>query len=147
MKNVVLTNDTKYKELEEALKFSLYKSIFSIKKINLSYHHKFLTSIKKLFYNQSQPIWIFTTNYDLLFEMAASISKIDIRNGFSGINHRYFNIDDLENVKGSISTKLRFQPIREPSINLVKLHGSITWFKENGNIVERFDGKDTNNIA
>ena len=144
MKNVVLTNEQKYLKLEKSLKKSLYKSIYSVKETNLSYHQMFLTSIKKLLYNQPQQIWIFTTNYDLLFEKAASTSRIEIRNGFTGISHRYFNIEDFENVKGTIGTSLRFQPLREPSINLVKLHGSISWFNDNSNIIEKFDDDNNN---
>lgn len=144
MKNVILTSDKKFTELEESLMKSLYNSIYSVEEIDLSYHQRFLTSIKKILYNQSQQIWIFTTNYDLLFEKAALTAKIDIRNGFNGISHRYFNIEDFENVKGTIGTNSRFQLLREPSINLVKLHGSVTWFKDNSNVIERFDNENNN---
>jgi hypothetical protein len=138
-KNIVDTSDSTLKAIELNLKKILFDVIYNITPVDYQYHIKFFSNLKSLINNQQQPIWIFTTNYDLLLEISASEVSFRIKNSFEGIGKRYFNITDFENTIGKITSANTFQPLKEPIINLVKLHGSISWFKENNKITEQFD--------
>ncbi len=106
---------------------------------NLEYHIKFLKGLKSRLQNRNEPIWIFTTNYDLCFEMAAAKAHIPVHNGFEGIANRYFDIERLDLKYGKVDYHTRkFEPFKEPHIILVKLHGSISWFKDDVNTFESF---------
>ncbi|WP_293011386.1 SIR2 family protein [Oceanicaulis sp.] len=74
---------------------------------------------------QSAP-WVFTTNYDLSIEWAAELLGIHIVNGFSGLHQRRFqpNAFDLSLQNSHASGEARFGSY---NLNLVKLHGSISW--------------------
>jgi len=84
--------------------------------------------------HRNESIWIFTTNYDLVFELAASIAKIPIYNGFEGIAQRFFDIERIELTYGKINSNRMFELFNEPHIKLIKLHGSISWFKEGDDV-------------
>jgi hypothetical protein len=130
--------------LVESIRKHVVDVINEIAGPNLEYHLKFLKGLKKLMLHRNESVWIFTTNYDLVFELAASIAKMPIYNGFEGISQRFFDIERIELTYGKINSNRRFEPFNEPHIKLVKLHGSISWFKEEDEIVESFspDQKD-----
>jgi SIR2-like domain len=110
---------------------------------NLEWHISFLKGLKKHMQHRNESVWIFTTNYDLLFELAASIVKIPIFNGFEGIAQRYFDIERIELTYGKIKSNRIFEQFNEPHIKLIKLHGSTSWFKEGDNIIESFNTAKT----
>lgn len=130
--------------LEESIRKNIFSELTSIKKPNLENHILFLKALKKLLFNRAESIWIFTTNYDLLFEMAAMEAEIPVYNGFEGILNRYFDINRLHLKYGKTETG-RFQENKEPNIKLIKLHGSISWFKRNEKIYEKDDSNQTVN--
>lgn len=105
---------------------------------NLEYHVYFLKGLKNRMLHRSESIWIFTTNYDIVFELAAAIAKIPIYNGFEGIADRFFDIDRFDVAYGRINGSRTFEPIKEPCIKFVKLHGSISWFQNDDDIIESF---------
>jgi hypothetical protein len=105
---------------------------------NLEWHIRFLKGLKKHMQHRNESVWIFTTNYDLLFELAAAIVKIPIFNGFEGIARRFFDIERIDLTYGKIKSNRMFEQFNEPHIKLIKLHGSTSWFKEGENIVESF---------
>ena len=110
--------------------------------MNYQHHIKFFSNLKSLTNNQQQQNWIFTINYDLMLENAASETSFRMRNAFEGVGKRYFNITDFEYTIGRITGAKTFQLLKEPIINLVKLHGSMSWFKHNERVLERFDFSD-----
>lgn len=112
---------------------------------NLEYHVKFFKGLKKLMSHRNESIWIFTTNYDLVFELAASNAQIPIYNGFEGIAERFFDIERIELTYGKINSNRRFEPFNEPYIKLVKLHGSTSWFKDDNIIIESFSDARNDN--
>ena len=112
--------------------------ISQVKNPNLEWHISFLKGLKKLMQHRNESVWIFTTNYDLLFELAASIVKIPIFNGFEGIAKRFFDIERIELTYGKIKSNRTFEQFNEPHIKLIKLHGSTSWFKDGDNIFESF---------
>lgn len=130
--------------LEKSIKNNIIKELVSKEGLDIRYHIKFLKSLKNFCMNKNEYIWIFTTNYDMLFEMAAMEAKIPIHNGFEGILNRYFDIDRIDLKHGTIVNthrSPRFEEYKEPCIKLIKLHGSVSWIKRNGDIFEVGDYK------
>lgn len=131
--------------LIDSIRKHIVDVISEVKSPNLEWHISFLKGLKKHMQHRNESVWIFTTNYDLLFELAASIVKIPIFNGFEGISQRFFDIDRIELAYGKINSNRRFEPINEPHIKLIKLHGSTSWFKDGDNIIESFSPEKTDN--
>lgn len=77
---------------------------------------------------------IFTTNIDVFFEKALELLNLEYNDGFYGTFLPSFSIT---NFKKSVFTKsLHYDNNSEiPVFNLLKLHGSLTWARENNRIV------------
>jgi len=87
---------------------------------------------------KAPPVQIFTTNYDLLIELACEESHMVAINGFEGIFHRRWNLGCFDCDIGKATTHPK-TPRFEPSarhIRLYKLHGSLSWFEDNGEFYE-----------
>lgn len=136
-KNKGSTNFTNINNLEQSIKKKIYQEFIPNSNLNLEYHIKFLRALKVLMTNKAESIWIITTNYDLLFEMAAMQTKIPIFNGFEGILYRYFTPERLNLSYGNINGRT-FNIFKEPHIKILKLHGSISWYKDGENIYESY---------
>lgn len=87
---------------------------------------------------RKSPINIFTTNYDLFNEIALDELGYPYNNGFSGTykrkfspaSYNYMYVDDMNLSKEVWEGSSFF-------FNLVKLHGSISWVRENNDIWEK----------
>lgn len=135
MKMRVQTGDHKYKKLEEKIISSINNHFDKIKTHDLSLHKSFLSFVKNRSLAIPSDFWIFTTNYDLLFEEAASFEKIPLENGFSGSTLRYFNVESFRTKFGEISGRT-FHERKECTVRLVKLHGSLSWHQNDGKFYE-----------
>lgn len=83
---------------------------------------------------QSSP-WIFTTNYDLAIEWAAESIDLQVSNGFLGTHARRFSPQSFD--LGLRNTQARGEArFGTYNIYLAKLHGSLTWKQENGQVFE-----------
>jgi len=94
------------------------------------------------------PVQIFTTNYDLLIELACEESHIVVINGFEGVFHRRWNPGSFEYDIGKATTHVQ-TPRFEPSarhVRLYKLHGSLSWFENNGQFYEEKPMPESNRI-
>lgn len=92
--------------------------------------------------NRKSPISIFTTNYDLFNEFALDELGFQYNNGFSGTYRRKFNpisynYTYVENMNLNKNVWERVSSF----FNLIKLHGSISWNRKEGEIWEQ-DYKD-----
>ena len=85
--------------------------------------------------HRTQPIEIFTTNYDMLFEEAFEAARIPYFDGFAGGSSPFF---DPVTVAGN--------DLPPRWSRLWKLHGSLGWSIRNGNIV-RSGGKDATQLV
>lgn len=77
--------------------------------------------VKALLYSKANlltrsSISIFTTNYDTLMEDALALEKLIVNDGFTGAAIGFWN------------PKVSFSG--SPSINIIKLHGSVDWFQD-----------------
>lgn len=87
---------------------------------------------------KAPPVQIFTTNYDLLIELACEESHIVAINGFEGVFHRRWNPACFDYDIGKATTHVQ-TPRFDPSarhIRLYKLHGSLSWFEDDGQFYE-----------
>lgn len=79
--------------------------------------------------------WIFTTNYDLAVEWAGETLGIYIANGFSGLHRRSFTPTNFDLGYRNVLARgeARFGTY---NIYLAKLHGSLSWYLEDGQLLE-----------
>jgi hypothetical protein len=137
------SNDLRFKMLENRLRELIIQEILSIKNINLDNHIHFFRALMNRSFGRHCIVWIFTTNYDLLFEIAAAKAGVVIENGFSGCIERFFNPNTFSTIYGKITGK-KFIRNNQLVIKLVKLHGSISWISEDGQIFERCHNDNIN---
>jgi hypothetical protein len=80
--------------------------------------------------------WIFTINYDLAVEWAAENLGIHVVTGFSGTHFRRFDPSsfDLGLMNLQSRGEARFGTY---NLFLAKLHGSLSWIQEGGDLIER----------
>lgn len=127
---------TKSYELEQKIRKLIYETLRNIQNPELKHHIKFLDFLKNKIGANHIPFWIFTTNYDLLFELASSYCKLNIENGFCGISRRFFEPDCFKRVQGHYRPRrtkqiIPFEAQREAHLKLCKLHGSLSWYQIN----------------
>jgi hypothetical protein len=83
---------------------------------------------------QGKQVNLFTTNIDLFFERAFEETNVESNDGFKGRIKPLFNLSNFQ--KSYKKTSLHYKNTSEiPVFNLLKLHGSVNWKKENENIV------------
>lgn len=105
----------------------------------LDFYHSFY--MKTVAHGRKNPINIFTTNYDLYNEQALDALSFPYNNGFVGTYKRTFNpasykyayVEDMNLSKNVWERVPNF-------FNLYKLHGSISWVK-NDNTINEIDYK------
>jgi hypothetical protein len=112
----------------------------------LEFYHDFY--MKTVSRGRKTPVNIFTTNYDLYNEQALDSLSFPYNNGFVGTYNRVFNpasykyayVEDMNLSKNIWERVPNFY-------NLYKLHGSITWVKQENQIKEvdynHINDKDT----
>jgi len=130
----------------------VYQCIQNALKVDGSteYHKKFMLRVvsrrKAEPAKKAPPVQIFTTNYDLLIELACEESHIVAINGFEGIFHRRWNPGCFDYDIGKATTHVQ-TPRFEPSarhVRLYKLHGSLSWFEDNGQFCEEKPTPESN---
>jgi len=129
----------------ENTKLLIEKNI-STSVIAIENYKSFIKNISDILFNrknniiQSQAI-VFTTNYDLLLEYAMNdINEyIILCDGFkrtTNINNEYyFSSTEYFNSIFNTGNLYRYK-VEIPTINLMKIHGSLNWQKKNGKIVQ-----------
>lgn len=130
------SGDTRFSSLENRLREVILDRILSVTAPNIDNHCRFFEALKRRAFGLPCSVWIFTTNYDLLFETAAARVGVTIENGFSGTVDRYFNPAQFKSVSGTVAGG-RFTPGNALTVKLVKLHGSISWTEEATKFYER----------
>jgi hypothetical protein len=130
------SNDTRFNDLENRLRELILERILSVANPVLDNHRRFFEALKKRAFGLPCSVWIFTTNYDLLFETAASQTGVAIENGFCGTTERFFNPMQFRSTSGSVASG-RFSPSNQLTVRLVKFHGSISWVEESSKFYER----------
>jgi hypothetical protein len=109
-------------------------------------YQSFLANISNLLFDRRNNIipcqaTIFSTNYDLFIEYAMNQfnENVILLDGFKrtpNINNEYFfTSTEYFNTVSNIGNYYRYK-VDIPSINLIKIHGSLNWKKENNKIIQ-----------
>lgn len=72
---------------------------------------------------------IFTTNVDMLFEVAMEELSIDYSDGFSGKIRPKFDLGEFSTLRYRMSSRYEHR-FEVPVFNLVKIHGSASWLQQ-----------------
>lgn len=131
----VTTQESKYEDLESGIRKRIVDTILSVTTPDLNHHVRFLEALKRRAHGTSSTITILTTNYDVLFELAASEVGIRVETGFDGPLRRVFNPVVFDLARGTVD-KARFTHRSELHVNIIKLHGSVSWIRDDGRIFE-----------
>lgn len=97
----------------------------------LTSYAKFLRTVNRILLKRHSSILakqanIFTTNVDLVFEVAMEQMGIDFSDGFSGKIRPRFDLGDFNTIRLRMASRFE-QRSEVPVFNLVKLHGSAGW--------------------
>jgi hypothetical protein len=130
------TGDAKYTNLEIRLRELIVHSLLSVTSPSFQHHIRFFQGLKRRTFGLPSTVWIFTTNYDVLLETAASMAGVRLENGFSGTTTSFLDIGRFGQVNG-ISDGQRFFPHAGLVVKLVKLHGSLSWYADGGQVLEQ----------
>lgn len=130
------TGDIRYANLERRLRDLIVKILLSVTSPNFDYHTKFFQGLKRRTFGLPSTVWIFTTNYDVLFETAAAMAGVRLENGFSGTTTSFLDIGRFGQLHGT-SDGQRFIPYPSLVVKLVKLHGSLSWYADGGQVLEQ----------
>ena len=144
----------KYVSKDDRLKYEESKNkIFDLIISNTSYdyddsylkHAVFINTVAHLVKTPSK-LSIITTNYDTLIEDAADSIGFTVIDGFTFAHRPQFDSDMFEwnLVKDIENIKTRELEYKKNIINLLKLHGSLTW-ERNDNRIYRKDKSDVKN--
>lgn len=131
----VTTQDSKYGDLESEIRKLIVDTILSVATPDLNYHVRFLEALKRRAHGTSSTITILTTNYDVLFELAAGEVGIRVETGFDGPLRRVFDPAVFDLARGTVD-KSRFIHRSELHVNIIKLHGSVSWLKDGSRVFE-----------
>ena len=72
---------------------------------------------------------VFTTNVDMVFEMALELMGIDFSDGFTGKIRPRFDLGDFNTLRFRMGSRYEHRS-EVPVFNLIKLHGSAGWLQE-----------------
>jgi len=110
---------------------------------------RFINSISKILYERKNNILhkqatVFTTNYDLYFELAFRpySEALTLFDGFKKISSfdkkLIFSVTEYFNTMFNNGIIYNYQ-VEMPSLNLIKLHGSLDWAIENNRLINSLD--------
>lgn len=128
------TRDSLCLALEDKLRELIVECLLSVSDPILDLHCRFFKALKDRTFGRPCTVWIFTTNYDLLFEIGAARVGVVVENGFCGATERFFSPHLFRSVSGDISGG-RFAPSTMLTVKLVKLHGSISWVRDGSGVL------------
>lgn len=146
----------KYVSDNDREKYEMTKEkIFSVIISNTSYeydnsclkHSAFINTVSHLVKTPSK-LNIVTTNYDTLIEDAAESIKYTVIDGFSFSHRPYFDSDMFEwnMIKDVDHVKTNELEYKKNIINLLKLHGSLTWERDKFGIMRKEKAEVNNPI-
>lgn len=102
----------------------------SAKSVLVSYA-KFVRTLNHILLRRHSPLLskhanIFTTNMDMLFEVAMEEIGIDFSDGFTGKIRPKFDVGDFSTLRFRVSSRYEHR-FEVPVFNLIKIHGSAAW--------------------
>lgn len=137
-KRIESTQDKEAESAESRIREEILRIMLDCgKNHNLDQHIRFLRALKSRGGDTAGTVWIFTTNYDLLFELAGVEAEIAVTTGFDGSVERFFDPGKFDSYEVLTHGRERtVTPRSRLRVVLVKLHGSVAWLKRGDKLVE-----------
>lgn len=135
--HAINSGDPRFSLLEGRIRELVTEEILGVASPKLDHHVRFLELLKARTYGRAACIYIFTTNYDILFELAGAEAGVIVESGFIGSVERYFDPLRFNTACGAMQPNNRFNEHAVLTVRLVKLHGSVSWYSRGGRIFER----------
>ena len=137
MAHAINSGDVRFSALEARLRELVTEVILGVSAPKLDHHVRFLELLKARTYGRAACIYIFTTNYDVLFELAGAEAGVVVESGFIGSVERFFDPLRFNTACGAMQPNARFSEHPVLTVRLVKIHGSVSWYSRGGRIFER----------
>jgi hypothetical protein len=135
--HAINSRDSRFSLLEGRIRDLVTEAILSVSSPKLDHHIRFLELLKARTYGRAACVYIFTTNYDVLFELAGAEASVVVESGFTGSVDRYFDPLRFTTRCGTMQASARFSEHPLLTVRLVKLHGSVSWYTRGGRLFER----------
>lgn len=137
MEHAINSGQQRFLDLRTHIEKLVTEAIVSVPKPNLEHHIRFLKLLKARTFGRAACVYIFTTNYDILFELAGAEAEVIIESGFAGSVERFFDPYRFTTTCGTMQPKSRFIEHPTLTVRLIKIHGSVSWFAREGKFYER----------
>jgi hypothetical protein len=134
--HAIAAQQSRFHQLEVRLRELVTQVILDVPPPTLDVHVGFLEALSRRSFGQPACVHIFTTNYDLLFEMAGAEAGVVIETGFIGSVERFFDPQRFAFSCGRRG-KASFSEHPALTVRLIKLHGSVSWVGRGGRFFER----------
>jgi len=131
------TGASRFSALEDRIRTLITDVILAVSNPDLDNHVKFLAGLKARAFGRPACVYIFTTNYDILFELAGAECGVAVETGFVGSVERFFESQRFGTACGTVQLGSRFSEHPVLTVRLIKLHGSISWVSRGGRVFER----------
>jgi len=82
-------------ELRSSIRQHIVDVLIGVRNPQLDDHIRFFSALNRLLSGRPEQVWLFTPNYELLFEIASAIVRFPLIDGFLGASVRFFNINSL----------------------------------------------------
>lgn len=125
----------RFSALKERIRNLVRDVILGVQNPDLSNQVHFFERLKARAFDRATDVWVFTTNYDLLLEDACAEVGLKLINGFVGATTRCFAEREFSLVSGTVA-RSRFSKEGGLTVRLIKLHGSVSWFRKDPRIFE-----------
>ncbi len=126
---------SKFQKLKDKLRELVRDAILDVSDPDISNQVALLERLKRRAFDRHTNVWFFTTNYDLLLEEACAEVGLKLINGFCGATNRFFSEKEFSIVSGT-TTGTRFSAESGLNVRLVKLHGSVSWYRKGDRVFE-----------
>lgn len=140
MSHAINSGAARFKAIEERLRQLITEAILAVQHPNLDTHVRFLELLKKRAFGRAVCVYLLTTNYDVLFELAGAQAGVAVETGFIGSVDRYFDHQRFATACGVMIPPSRFSEHTVLTVRLIKLHGSVAWVARGGTVLERHPG-------
>lgn len=124
-----------YRVLKEKIRELVRDAILGVVDPDISNQVNFFERLKARAFDRPTNVWVFTTNYDLLLEDACAEVGLKLVNGFVGATTRYFSEREFSMISGATSGNT-FSPESGMTVRLIKLHGSVSWYRREDRVFE-----------
>ncbi len=125
----------KFQGLKDKIRELVRDAILDVSQPDITNQVNLLERLKRRAFDRPTNIWFFTTNYDLLLEEACTEVGLKLVNGFCGATNRFFSEREFSSISGT-TNGTRFTPDNGLTVRLVKLHGSVSWYRKADRVFE-----------